>query len=57
LPINYLVNRTVEDGFGVAISLLIDHRLVERASSGEALVQSHRAALGIGERFVDPLGS
>jgi hypothetical protein len=37
-------------------SLVIDHRLVERASSGEALVQSHRAALGIGERFLDPLG-
>lgn len=36
--------------FGVAISLLIDH------GSGEALVQSHRAALGIRERFVDPLG-
>jgi hypothetical protein len=36
-------------------SLVIDHRLVERASSGEALVQSHRAALGIAESFIDPL--
>src|SRR5258705_12457977 len=41
--------------FGVAISLVIDHRLVERASSGEAFVQSHCAALGIAESFIDPM--
>jgi hypothetical protein len=35
-------------------SLVIDHRLVERASSGEALVQSHRAARGIAKASLIP---